>query len=157
VGATRVQLRNAPLDDVQLTMGPAGRVSGRIVFDGRSSPLHGPTPLRVREYPAGFVDAGYREIDPRGVADHEGNFELDGLLGDLCFGLEGIPLDWSLESISLDGRDYTKRPVRFERGREVTGLIVRVVPGPLHDSIGAGDRGPCTPARRLSTRDEGPP
>ncbi len=101
----RVDVVDGALDDVQLTMVPGGRVSGRIVFDGRSRPLHGHTPLRVRGLRVGLMDEGIHEDDPRGVTDAEGNFTLDALVGDICLDVSGVPPDWDLQSISLGGED----------------------------------------------------
>ena len=61
--------------------------------------------------------------------DPTGKFSLDGLIGERCLRVDGIPPGWRLRDITHEGRDITNRILRFESGDAYTDVLIRIVPG----------------------------
>ena len=64
------------------------------------------------------------------LVDADGSFVLEGLVGDHCLLLYGIPYGWRLQRITHQGRDMTGVPLMFEFGQEVGPVIFWVEAGP---------------------------
>jgi hypothetical protein len=60
----------------------------------------------------------------------DGSFVLEGLVGDHCLLLYGMPHGWRLQRITHQGRDVTGVPMMFELGQEVGPVIFWVEAGP---------------------------
>lgn len=137
VATTMVEIQDQPpphvfLDLLQEAV-PRGRVFGRVEFVGLPQPLHSSEPLRVLSHRS---RGAYTREDPNGVVAADGSFMLDGLVGDHCFQLTGIPLGWRLESVMNLERDITTLPQHFELGEQLSDIVLRVVPGSSQPQAG---------------------
>ncbi len=56
----------------------------------------------------------------------DGTFQVTGLLGDRYVRVTGLPAQWMLKSIVLDGMDVTDTPIPFAGSTPVTGLQIVV-------------------------------
>jgi hypothetical protein len=128
VARTVVEIQDQPPPHILLDLLPEAlpraRASGRVEFDGLPRPLQGPDPLRVLSHRS---RGAYTDTDPNGLVEADGSFVLDGLLGDHCFQLTGIPFGWRLASVMQAERDITTVPYPFEPGEQLSDIVLRVV------------------------------
>ncbi|MBI2188742.1 MAG: carboxypeptidase regulatory-like domain-containing protein [Acidobacteria bacterium] len=61
----------------------------------------------------------------RNVAE-DGTFTLTNLFGSRLVRLNGLPQEWMLESVIVDGRDVTDRPLEFAPNADITGARIVV-------------------------------
>jgi hypothetical protein len=102
-------------------------LSGQVEFRNLSRPIQRARGLRVVPATPGFA-ASYSSLDP-GLMDPTGQFSLDGLIGERCLRVDGIPPGWRLREITHEGRDITNRILRFESGDAYTNVLIRILPG----------------------------
>jgi hypothetical protein len=114
------------IDNVTIVTTPGMNVSGRVVYQGQAPPKQtvqvmavppagGPSPIGMLLNAKAFGS---------GRANQDGTFELRGIAGPQMIRVQGLPADWSLKSVTLDGADITDVPYDFKPGNNVTGLIV---------------------------------
>ncbi|MBI3046753.1 MAG: carboxypeptidase regulatory-like domain-containing protein [Acidobacteria bacterium] len=60
---------------------------------------------------------------PAAVGD-DGTFTLTNLFGSRLIRVAGLPQDWTLEAVVVEGRDVTDRPVEFGPNEEITGARI---------------------------------
>ena len=128
VGSTRLVTDGEPLDDVPLVLSPAASVEGRVVFEGRTVPLHNESGLRVVDSVDG-MSCGVVAASPRGAVAYDGTFTVDGLFDTACLTLWGVGDGWRLASIDALGEDYLNRPIPLSPGQTVKDVVLRVVGG----------------------------
>jgi len=97
-GITQFDLQGASRK-VRVLMRTAARVSGRVEFDGREIPVQGGNGTRVLFVPTGST-VHYSNTTPTIEAD--GTFTLNGLIGEGCLRVDGVPYGWRLKDISLN-------------------------------------------------------
>jgi hypothetical protein len=106
--AMSVVVTEEGLSGITLAARRAGRLSGRFVADtGVVKPL--PTNIRVTS----------RSASPGGMtmtlgAQDETGFQMGGMSGPTRIDVQGLPEDWAVKAVLLDGEDVTDRP--FEPG-----------------------------------------
>ncbi|OFW00592.1 MAG: hypothetical protein A3I61_07870 [Acidobacteria bacterium RIFCSPLOWO2_02_FULL_68_18] len=61
-----------------------------------------------------------------GQVAEDGTFTLTNLFGSRLIRVNGLPQDWMLESVTVDGRDVTDRPLELAANVEVTGARIVV-------------------------------
>jgi hypothetical protein len=125
--------------EVTLRLLPAARITGRVEFAGRNTPLHGTSGLRLRFEPVGWPGPGnYSTADPSVAPD--GTFELTGLAGEGCLRMTGLPSGWHVRAISSQGSDVTTRPLALAPGDQVSDVVILVArsdetPGPAPECL----------------------
>jgi len=119
---THIDVQNQPVE-ATLLMQPGARLTGRVEFDGLQRPLHSALPLQVS------IKSSWSSNDTNGRVGAERSFVLDGLVGEHCLLLHGIPFGWELRSITHQNRDVTRIPMSFEVGQDVGDIVFRVFPG----------------------------
>lgn len=126
---TRVEINNAPRDDISLVLRPGARIKGRVVFTGLQGRPEALKPLRV--YGMVPQDNGYLDAieDPNGRVARDGSFVLDGLVGQQCLTLWNIPAGWKLSSVDYRGIDISHTPMFFETGELVDQVRITLNPG----------------------------
>ena len=127
MATTSIDLRDTFLDEITIQLQQGATLSGQVEFRNRSRPMQNARGLRVVPAVPGFA-ASYLSTDP-GLMDPTGKFTLDGLIGERCLRLDGLPPGWRLGDITHEGRDITNRVLRFEAGDAYTDVRIRLVPG----------------------------
>lgn len=112
-----VVLREGDQQHVTLTPRKPPEVSGRILTDEGTPPPFAASRLRLTSIP---TDA--ERILPQwnessgGIVRPDWTFRMRSLDGESLFRVTGLPLDWMLKSVRLDGRDIIDVPVAISRG-----------------------------------------
>jgi hypothetical protein len=127
MATTSIHLRDTLLDEVTVQLEQGATLSGQVEFRDLSRPMQSGRGLRVVPATPGFA-ASYSSIDS-GLMDPTGKFTLDGLIGERCLRVDGLPPGWRLRDITHEGRDITNRILRFESGDAYTDVLIRIVPG----------------------------
>ena len=132
------------IDNLTIMTTPGVTVSGRVVYQGQSTPKGGLQIMAVA--PAGGPSPISTLINSKalgsGRVNQDGTFELRGIAGPQMIRLQGTPVGWTLKSITLDGTDITDAPYDFKPGNNVTGLVVTLtdrlseITGSVRDSRG---------------------
>jgi hypothetical protein len=126
LGHTPIDLGNADVSDVVVSLSKGQRVTGRVVFDG--GPPSPPKQLRMGVQMASPASLWPVTRDtPRGSIDDELNFEVTGLFRlPLVVMLFGLPEGWIVRSVTYDGQDVTARPIDFGAEARDRRLQIRV-------------------------------
>lgn len=107
--------------ELELSLRPAGRVSGQVVAEGAAAPPDG---IRVI---AALMD-GSHDVDPTAPdqveMDADGRFAIDGLFGTRRLRVIGLPPEWSLKSVLLNGREISPPHVEVGYGRTIEGIRI---------------------------------
>jgi len=113
-GMARVRLIAGARDAVTVILGMNATASGRIVFDGDSTPPPAAAGDRVPMFAVNGETCRYGS--PTVASDW--SFTIDGLVG-TCRSAPSAPLSvrWVLKSVILDGREVIDDNVWFEPGR----------------------------------------
>jgi hypothetical protein len=104
--------------EVPLTLRPARRVSGTVIFDGGGSNVaERPVTVSLSSWPTSVWQAPAVQA----AVDADGKFTLMGV----------VPGQYrlrapNLRSVELDGRDIFELPFEFGAERDVSGLVLRV-------------------------------
>ena len=75
-----------------------------------------------------------------GAVGEDGTFTLTNLFGARLIRVNGLPQEWMLESVVVDGRDVTDRPVEFGANEALTGARIVVTDRVTEVSGAAVDR-----------------
>ena len=125
-GMKSIDLQGSP-HKVAVPMTLAARMSGRIDFEGRDVPLHGPDGIRLAFQLSGGM-LNLNSVASK-IADADGSFDLRGLIGEGCLRVYGLPAGWRLEIITYSGTDIKNRLITLESGDIRADVRVRVVRG----------------------------
>jgi hypothetical protein len=109
--------------EVSVVLMPAARMSGRVEFDGRSTPLHSTSALHVTAHVLGTTGTN---SDRRALVGPEGQFTLTGLVGAMCLSVVNIPSPWYVVDITQQGRDITNKAVTFNPGEVAIDVLIRL-------------------------------
>jgi hypothetical protein len=109
---------DSDLTGVTVVTARGATVKGTVVFDGTAArPTQG---VRVATQP---LRQGPSPSPPAPVSA-AGTFELAGLMGPHALRVEGLGQDWTLRSLTANGRDITNGPFDFQGSNQVTVRIV---------------------------------
>lgn len=175
-GTFPAEVTSVPLsvsgDDITgltLTTSRGPTVPGRVEWDGRAPRTRGPAPLRIVAssadgHPQLLGSLGASTAGADGVVGRDDTFGLGGLSGRVRVTAEGIPPQWILKAVLVDGVDVTSTPldtasltddsrvhvvltdaltelsgrVRNARGEAVTEYVVVVLPDdPVDPAVAA--------------------
>jgi len=121
--AVPITVAGEDINNLRITTGRGANVSGRVIWEG-SSPRTGPNPLRINAVTADPRVLGpISTVDPLGLVDEDGNFQVRGLIGTVFFRGQ-IPPGWMLRSVTLDGEDITDTPLDLTGGGRIEGLRI---------------------------------
>jgi protocatechuate 3,4-dioxygenase beta subunit len=104
------------IDNLSVTLGPGALVTGRVVFDGttpRTSPGAVATPRVSLQQGDPQPALGLLGGSSPGEIDADGNFKLTGATGRVFFAVTGLPPEWAIRSVTLEGEDITDTPLDF--------------------------------------------
>ena len=102
---------------VVLSLRDGARLTGRVMFRGFERPLQQAQPLQVTSHVPGVGSGAWSSADLNGRVEADGTFVLDGLVGQRCLLLRGVPYGWVVERIRYDDHDITDVPGSFEAGQ----------------------------------------
>jgi protocatechuate 3,4-dioxygenase beta subunit len=166
--AQTVFLAEADVTNMVLRPGRQSAVSGTVVTEDGTPPSFPAARLQVAPILAG--DAAGLQLwegeSPQAVRG-DWSFAFMGMRGRFLFRVNGLPDDWMLRSVTLNGRDITDtgletpadgspltglRLVLSEKGASVTGVVLDAHGAPLPDSsvmVFAEDSSLWTPGSRF--------
>lgn len=96
-------------------------LSGTVVAAGSGAPL--PAGIQITAQP---VPAGRGILVRQARVESNGSFTVTGLLGPRILRVTGLPQDWMLDAITLDGADVTDRVLEFSGSQDLRGARVTV-------------------------------
>lgn len=109
-------------------------VAGRVTFDDETVRVPERIGLTIASHDPVFSGAPYT-----GGFIRNRTFILEGALGNGRLALEGAPPNWWIESITVDGRDYTDAPIRFgERDHDNVDVRIATKGGVIDGVIQGG-------------------
>jgi len=134
---------NENITGLLITTGRGTTVSGRIIFDSKSAPPRGQNPLSIVASPADpQMGPPMFFMDANGIVGEDGRFQLRGVNGKMLLRPTGIPPNWTLKSVTLDGQDITDTTYEFKSSGHVAGVEVVIsdrstsLSGTVRDSRG---------------------
>ncbi len=144
-GRFAIELSGRDVSNIDITLTPGARISGRVEFEGEPQPRREAIEtLRVHAIAVDGVSFGDAYSDP---VDAGGRFEFRGVMpGEHVLRLEGLPDGWSMRSVHLMGRAVTDTPLTLDGGQVLRNLQIvatdseTVVSGQI-----AGDDGRARP------------
>jgi len=111
------------MSNVVIVTSKGATASGRIVFEGSSTPPASPG-VRVT---ATSTDADSPMLGGgAATAKEDGSFQLRGLTGRRLVRVGNLPQGWMLKAVRLNGEDVTDSGVEFKPGQDASGLEVVV-------------------------------
>jgi hypothetical protein len=106
---------------IALALSRPAMISGVIVADG-SRPLPAGFSYRVSVRAVGPLSS--QQMFSATLARTDTAFQLTGMFGPMIIAVEDLPEGLMLNSIDINGEDYTDRPYDFRGGQNVTARIV---------------------------------
>lgn len=132
MGTLPVTVAGDDVTGVTVVTGRGATITGAIVAAQGSSATLARGALQVTAQMAGGALGGFPGLGGggggfggRNVAE-DGTFTLTNLFGSRLVRLNGLSQEWMLESVIVDGRDVTDRPVEFAPNEDITGARIVV-------------------------------
>ena len=112
------------VDEVLLRTTTGATAAGRIAIDGSTAVPFRPQDLQLYTLPVGFVDVPVG----RGVGQvsQDWSFAIRGMGEGQLIRLLGLPEEWTLRAVLIDGRDVTDQPLELPAGETTTGFTIEV-------------------------------
>jgi hypothetical protein len=104
-----------------LVTSPAARASGRIHFEGGSTPATSPSAMNITALP---VDMVPMPMSSAGRVRDDWTFEVSGLADRRRLRVAKLPAGWFLKSVTHEGTDVTDSGIEFRQGHEITGIDI---------------------------------
>ena len=112
------------VDQIVLRMTTGATATGRIAIDGSTAVPFRPQDLQLYTVPVGSVDV------PVGLGvgqvSQDWSFAIHGMGEGQLIRLLGLPEEWTLRAVLLDGRDVTDQPVELPAGETTAGFTIEV-------------------------------
>jgi protocatechuate 3,4-dioxygenase beta subunit len=108
---------------VRITTSPGATISGQLIFDGRSSKVGLPFPVRVLPVPVEPDRASLGLNDVNGVVADDGRFTITDATGEVFF-VAAAPPGWTVRDVTLDGEDITYTPYDLSGKSTISGLRI---------------------------------
>jgi len=123
VGVVEVAVADRPIDPIPMTLVPAARLEGRILYDGDDAEFARVATVRVV---AEGPDAEARDVFTAGaLVDADGSFAVSNVLGRNRLVIRILRHSWFAERAVLDdGTDIANTAFNFEPGRTYTNVRV---------------------------------
>ena len=122
IASVPLTVGNEDLSGIQVATSKGATLSG-VVVAAQGSSVKLPTSMQITTQAVPFA-RGVGTATARIGTD--GAFSLIGLLGSRVIRVEGLPQDWMLQSITLNGTDVTDRVLEFAGNQELRGARVTV-------------------------------
>jgi hypothetical protein len=118
-------VEGADIKDINLTLSPGALVSGKVVWDGRSTPPPADqSQIRVR---APMTDGSSFGDALTGTITAEREFFLRGCMqGQHFIRVDGLPEPWRLKKVLWRGSDVTDIPIDMDYGQVMEGFEVHL-------------------------------
>lgn len=123
VGSIPLTVANEDLSGIQIATTQGATVSGVVVAAQGSSTALRTAGIQITTQPVPFSrgpGTGMTRVESTGA------FTLTGLLGSRVIRVSGLPQDWMLQSIVVNGADVADRILEFSGNQEVRGVRVIV-------------------------------
>ena len=149
--ATVAQMRvsvSSDIDGLVLQAQMPGLVVGRVLFDGESKvPFDA---IQIRAIPVASEELSPSTQSPSGRVRGDGAFQLSAPPGLQLLRAFGMPSNWFVRSVSVDGREVIDTGVDVPRGGQLDNVVVTltnrpaVVSGKVIDAAGEVIKNGCT-------------
>jgi hypothetical protein len=132
MGTLPITVAGEDITGVTVATGRGATISGAVIVAQGSSATLTKSSLQVTAPAVGGGIGGFPGLGggpgPFGgrTVGEDGTFTLTNLFGSRLLRLNGLPQEWMLESVVVDGRDVTDRPVEFTPNSEITGARIVV-------------------------------
>lgn len=137
-----IAVGNEDIAGFLIATGKGATVLGRVIFDAKAPPSPGQNPLSIIPSPADPQMAPMMFRETNGVVGEDGRFQMRGVFGKMLLRPTGLPPNWTLKSVMLDGQDITDTAYEFKSSGTVTGIEVVIsdrstnLSGTVRDSRG---------------------
>jgi protocatechuate 3,4-dioxygenase beta subunit len=121
----RVTVGNEDLSGINLVTNKGATVSGSVVPAAGAAGNLSTAGAMVMHQPARFEMMMGMGMRPAKV-ESDGTFRVTGVQGQRIFRVNGLPPNWMMKAVILNGDDVTDKPVEFKGSEEVTGLQILV-------------------------------
>jgi protocatechuate 3,4-dioxygenase beta subunit len=121
----RVTVGNDDLTGINLVTGKGATVSGSVSAAAGSTGNLSTAGAMVMHQPGRFEMMMGMGMRPAKV-NSDGTFRVTGVQGERIFRINGLPSNWMLKAVLLNGDDITDKPVDFKGNEEITGLQILV-------------------------------
>ncbi len=112
----------ADLSNVTVILTPGATITGTVTFLNTGG-TQAPNPATVR-VAAPLVDSGDLGPNPIARVEPTGTFTLSGVqAGSHLFRTQGSPRGWTLQSVTVNGRDATDAPLELRSGQTLSGVV----------------------------------
>ena len=126
-----VELSNADLVGLQVTLRPPMQLSGRVTFEGSSvAPALSGLTVPLKPMTAGVPRSGNTGLIIT-ATDAKGAFAVQGVQGGryvfggpMYFGASQLSVTWSLQTVVADGTDITDRPIDITPEKLLKEIVV---------------------------------
>jgi hypothetical protein len=132
IGTLPITVAGDDVTGMTVVTGRGATISGAVVAAQGSSAALTKSNLQVTAPTVGAGLGGFPGLGGgpgpfggRNVGE-DGTFTLTNLFGSRLLRLNGLPQEWMLESVIVDGRDVTDRPVEFAPNSDMTGARIVV-------------------------------
>lgn len=130
-GATQWAMTDVDVDGrdvtgLSLRLAPGQTVSGRFVFEGRGAIT---TPARTTVSMAAVDARGFSAAVQVSLAAASDPFEIPGLVP-ASYRASAMVTGWTLQSVTVGGRDVTDVPLEIKPGEDLTGVVVTFTDSP---------------------------
>ena len=119
-GRTRVSVTGSDIADIVIRTQRGAAVSGRVAFDGVSSPPTGTMSITA----APSEDFWPLYTPPIDVTPRDGDFTLRPLFGECELDVKDVPSGWMLEGLYVNDRNVLGTRISFRGGETITGAKV---------------------------------
>lgn len=118
-----------PITGLQIITGAAASVVGRVQWDGRAPRTGSPTPLRIMTSPADGRPAlvgtiGTTDPGADGTVGADDSFRVSSVIGAVRFTPSGVPPQWTLKAVMVNGVDATSSGTDASTLGSGTSLVV---------------------------------
>ena len=122
-GRAEVAVVDRDVNDVVLMLRPSISISGRVEFMGQAQP---PANVFIFVEPANGNPAMGQPRNTRRTTAADPAFAIDGLrAGAYVFRVLGAGDLWTLQSLTVDGRDYARTPFDASLGHDFANVVAR--------------------------------
>lgn len=121
----RITVGNEDLSGINLMTHKGATVTGAVVAAEGSAGTLNTAGVTVMQQPARFGMMMGMAMRP-GRVEADGTFRIAGVNGERLFRVNGLPPNWMLKAVLLNGADITDKPMEFKGDEEVDGVQIVV-------------------------------
>jgi hypothetical protein len=121
----RVTVGDEDLTGINLVTSKGATIAGSVIAAAGAAGTLRTAGVTVMHQPGRFEMTMGMGMRPAKV-EADGTFRVTGVQGERIFRVNGLPPNWMLKAVLLNGDDITDKPVAFKGAEEVTGLQILV-------------------------------